>query len=200
MCLPGGHFIPHFFGSLEVGFPPTTKGPGLLPYLYSSPRRSDLFGEERSPACTTQLLVPPVLLGAASPPPAPHAAKEGLLLLLKGPCSEGRLSDSELQHEEGCMRAHQNHTLHHFMCNQNIFPTFLPYFTFCSEHSWAVGGKLLLLLPSHKIWWMYILVENLLQHPQPFLTAGVNSFLLISSSSHSLLFPQSHVIIHEIDY
>lgn len=135
MCLPGGHFIPHFFGSLEVGFPTTTKGPGLLPYLYSSPRRSDLFGEERSPACTTQLLAPPVLLGAAFPP------DEGLLLLLKGPCSEGRLSDSALQHEEGCMRAHRNHTLHHFMRNQHIFPTSLSYFTFCSEHRWAVGGS-----------------------------------------------------------
>ena len=74
MCLPGGHFIPHFLGSLEVGFPPTTKGPGLLPYLYSSPHRSDLFGEERSPACTTQLLVPPVLLAAASPPPPQRKA------------------------------------------------------------------------------------------------------------------------------
>lgn len=68
------------------GIPPTAKGPGLLPYLYSSPCRSDLFGEERNRACTTQLLAPPVLLGAAFPP------DEGLLLLLKGPCSEGRLT------------------------------------------------------------------------------------------------------------
>lgn len=71
----------------------------------------------------------------------PSPPDEGLLLLLKGPCSEGRLSDSALQHEEGCMRAHRNHTLHHFMRNQHIFPTSLSYFTFCSEHRWAVGGS-----------------------------------------------------------
>ena len=109
MCLPEGHFIPHFFGSLEVGSAPTTKAPDLLPYLVSSPSRSDLFGEERNPACTTQLLVPPVLLGAAFPP------EKGLLLLLKGPCSEARLADSILQHEEACRRADGNHTLHHSM-------------------------------------------------------------------------------------
>ena len=52
-------------------------------------------------------------------------------------------------------------------------------------------GKLLLLLSSHKIWWMYILVENLLQHPQPFLTAGANSFLLISSSPKASCSPKA---------
>lgn len=36
-------FIPHSSGSLEEGFPP--KASGLLPYLFSSPRRSHLFGE-----------------------------------------------------------------------------------------------------------------------------------------------------------
>lgn len=61
------------------GISPTTKASGLLPYLVSSPSRSDLFGEERNPACTAQLLAPPVLLGAAFPP------EKGLLLLLKVP-------------------------------------------------------------------------------------------------------------------
>lgn len=122
--------------------PTTTKAPDLLPYLVSYPSRSDLFGEERNPACITQLLAPPVLLGAASPP------EKGLLLLLKAPCSEGRLADSVLQHEEACMRADGNHTLHHSMCNQHIFPTSLPYFTFCSEHRWTVGEAIVASLQS----------------------------------------------------
>lgn len=135
MCLPGGHFIPHFFVSLEVGSPPPSKVLASCPTFIHLHVGVICLVKRGIQHAQLSFLHPLFSWEQPSPP------EEGLLLLLKGPCSEGRLSDSVLQHEEGCMRADRNHTLHHFMCNQHIFPTNLPYFTFCSEHRWAVGGS-----------------------------------------------------------
>ena len=141
MHWPEGHFIPHFFGSLEVGSPPPPKLLASCPTLSHLQVGVICLVKRGIQHAQLSFLHPLFSWEQPSPRERPSTSAES-------PCSEERLADSVLQHKEACMRADGNHTLHHLMCNKHIFPTSLPYFTFCSEHRWAVGEAIVASLQS----------------------------------------------------